>query len=703
MAFSVFLLLASAALAVILAVAMLVRSPRTLVNVVFVSGLLLLAGEAACSGLALAASTAERLTFWTTAQLLFLACLPGTWLLFSLIYSRGDSARSLRRWSPALLGVFAAPVLLWAACRPGLIRAVEAVGTSGAFFVSLGWAGLVLHGFLLFCSVLVLMNLEQTFVASVGTMRWRLKFMVLGLALLFGVRLYSSSQILLYRAGPSPLPVVEGLALMLACVLMAVALSRARLFEVEIYPSQTVLHGSLTAILAGVYLLTVGLLAKASVLFGDEASVPLRALFILVAVVGVGLLLLSDRIRQRLRLLVSRHFQRPLYDYRKVWSALTHRTTSVLDVTDFCRTVARLLSDTFGTLSVTVWLVDDQQHGLAFAASTLLAEAEARTLLEGCGPPGPWLRAIQSHPRPVDLDDDQEAWLADLRKWNPDFFHKGGNRVCLPLVAGGEVLGLIMLADRVSGLHFSLADLDLLQCIGDQVAAGLHNLRLSKQILRAKEMEAFQTVSTFFVHDLKNLAYTLSLMLQNMQEHFGDPSFREDAFKGLGRSVAHLNDLISRFSLLRQGLEIQPVETDLAKVVTAALNGVGDLPGVSLARQLVPLPQLKLDPGQFQKVVTNLVLNAKDAVGPGGHIQVQTGRRDGWAWVAVTDDGAGMSPDFIERSLFRPFKTTKKNGLGIGMFHSKLIVEAHHGKMEVESQPGHGTTFRVLLPLDKAA
>lgn len=69
--------------------------------------------------------------------------------------------------------------------------------------------------------------------------------------------------------------------------------------------------------------------------------------------------------------------------------------------------------------------------------------------------------------------------------------------------------------------------------------------------------------------------------------------------------------------------------------------------------------------------------------------------------LTVSDNGCGMAPEFLSRSLFRPFQTTKKNGLGIGLFQSKMIVEAHKGKVQVESQPGKGTTFRIILPLPK--
>ena len=100
-------------------------------------------------------------------------------------------------------------------------------------------------------------------------------------------------------------------------------------------------------------------------------------------------------------------------------------------------------------------------------------------------------------------------------------------------------------------------------------------------------------------------------------------------------------------------------------------------------------------------MVTNLVLNAREAVSPAGEVRIETSQNNGWAILAVSDNGCGMAPEFLGRSLFRPFQTTKKNGLGIGLFQSKMIVEAHKGRIQVESQPGKGTTFRMILPLPK--
>ena len=257
----------------------------------------------------------------------------------------------------------------------------------------------------------------------------------------------------------------------------------------------------------------------------------------------------------------------------------------------------------------------------------------------------------------------------------------------------------MILGDRVSAATFTWQDFDLLKCIGDHIAAGLLNTRLSQKLLQAKELEAFQTMSAFFVHDLKNTATTLNLMLQNLPVHFDDPAFRADALRGVAKTVAHINRLIGRLGSIRHELQIKPVESDLNELVAKALAGWEEVAGINLKKELPPLPKIYFDQEQMLKVATNLIFNAREAVSTTGQVQIQTSQRNGWAVLAISDNGCGMSPEFLHRSLFRPFQTTKKNGLGIGMFQSKMIVEAHKGRIEVESETGKGTTFRIFLPL----
>jgi putative PEP-CTERM system histidine kinase len=241
----------------------------------------------------------------------------------------------------------------------------------------------------------------------------------------------------------------------------------------------------------------------------------------------------------------------------------------------------------------------------------------------------------------------------------------------------------------------------VLKCICDQIAAGLLNLRLAQKLLQAKELEAFQTMSAFFVHDMKNTANTLNLMLQNLPVHFDNPEFRADALRGISKTVERVNFLISRLGSIRSELQIKPVEADLNTVIAKALDGWEDVAGINLKKDFSTLPKFPFDPEQILKVATNLIFNAREAVAQNGQVQISTAQKNGFVVFTVSDNGCGMSREFMERQLFRAFQTTKKNGLGIGMFQSKMIVEAHKGRMEVESEAGKGTTFRVMLPLKK--
>jgi putative PEP-CTERM system histidine kinase len=262
------------------------------------------------------------------------------------------------------------------------------------------------------------------------------------------------------------------------------------------------------------------------------------------------------------------------------------------------------------------------------------------------------------------------------------------------------VLGAVILMDRVNGVPYSVEELDLLGCIGDQVAAGLLQFHLSEELLQGRELEAFQTMSTFFVHDLKNAASGLSLMLKNFPVHFDDPEFRKDALRGIGSTVDRINQIILRLGTFRQQQGLRSVQTDLNQLVTGALASLPLPGGIELIQDLQPVPSFLGDPEQLESVVTNLLLNAVEAMPPdGGRITVRTTRHEDRAALSVGDTGCGMTAAFVRESLFRPFRSTKKKGLGIGMFQCRMIVNAHRGSMQVESEPGQGTIFRILLPL----
>jgi putative PEP-CTERM system histidine kinase len=683
-----------------LAVAAASRKQRSLATWCFSGGMLIFALESLFGAIANDALLPGKSAFWETLSLVTKSFLPGAWLTFSLTYSRANYRDFLVRSRWLVIGAFLIPLLSLAAFYSPFFYVVAYTSPFQGWGLRLNEPAKILNILLLVSTVLILTNIERTFRAAVGTMRWRIKFVVLGLGVVFGAHIYTRSQALLFSDYSPSQFVVETIGLLIGCSLITVAYVRSGFSEIDVYPSRAVLQTSATVLLTGAYLFVVGVLAQIVARFGGAASFPIAAFVVLLGAAILAVLLLSDRARQSLQLFVSRHFKRPQHDFRQIWARFTKSLSVALDETALATIASRLISETFGALSVSTWLFDEQGERLIRVSSTSDAEqAPSDDSTSSIAARELNSAELIKLSRPFNLGRAKEKWARDLMEKSNGQFRTGGSPICVPLVGGEHCLGAIVLADRVRGLGYSAEEMDLLKCIGEQVAASLLKLRLTEEIMERRELEAFQTMSAFLIHDLKNAASTLGLMLENLPTHFSNPAFQEDAFRGIGSAAGRINDLINRMNALRHELRLKPVELDLNLVVAEALATLNGTLENKLVTKFDQIPKILADGQQLQSVCTNLLLNACDAVSTNGRIIVETTRQGEWVALSVSDNGCGMTEQFIKNSLFRPFRSTKKKGLGIGMFQSKTIVEAHQGKIHVESELGVGTTFRVMLPL----
>jgi len=562
--------------------------------------------------------------------------------------------------------------------------------------VVFGQSGIAVQYTTLVAAVLILINLERTYRASVGTMRWRIKFMIISLAVLMLVRVYTSSQIILFNSSHPSLNLLNSTGLLIACGLMLRTLLRSGHFEIEVYPSQTVLQNSLTIFVVGAYLVAIGLFAKLATLLGGDAAFPLKALGILIALVLLGLLLQSDRFRLRIRQFISRHFERPLYDYQTVWKRFTEETASHTNPSSLCGSLSKLISEVFDALSVSIWTVDEKQYKLSLAASTSLLDPVGKEI--SLPPDAELSQNLLNNEKLIDLDTHKAAWAESLKNANPKRFPHGGNRICVPMTARDSLLGIIVLGDRVGGERFAEQEYDILLSVGNHAASSLLNLQLSQKLLETREMQAFQTMAAFFVHDLKNAASTLNIMVKNLPLHWDNPDFRSDALRGITTTGERINQLIGRLSSVQDELEVDTRAEEIDQIAKSATDDWQAPEGTNFIGEIESNAQAKVDADQLRKVLVNLLINASESMDTKGTITLRTESSESEVLISVSDEGCGMSEEFIKKSLFRPFTTTKKRGLGIGMFQSKMIIEAQEGRIEVESEVGTGSTFKVVLP-----
>jgi putative PEP-CTERM system histidine kinase len=683
---------AGIALSIVTAVLALWRDFRSPAYLAFAFGMTALAAETVLSLLAGGAVWPDDAIGWAKWRLAAGALIPGSWLLFSLSYSRQNYKQFVKGWKWIILASFAVPVLLVSVAGGHLFIGSKYIFTKHIWLLALGPSGYAFHVFLLLFSVLILVNLEKTLRTSYGAIRWQIKFSILGIGLIFAARIYTAAQTLLYSIVDTRLFAINSSVLVVANILLIVSALRNRLREATIYVSQDFLYNSLTLLASGFYLLMLGITVKLAIYLGLSEMLFQSAFIVLLALLGAAALLLSEHVRYKLRRFIHRHFRRPFYDYRKIWTDFTHKTGSLTDTRLLCSAVAKTVSETFLASAVSIWLVDEDLRRPVLTGSTALSAGQAGS--ESAGNEAAVLvERMRGQHEPADLESP--GW--ELFSEPLGSFLEGAKiRYCVPLAAGGEFIGVLTMNNR-TGPPFSIEDFDLLKTFADQAAALILNQKLFESLGRAREMQAFQSLSAFFMHDLKNIASTLSLTLQNFPVHYDNPEFRTDALKMISNSREKIGKMCGQLSVLNQKFEIRKSECDLNEIVAATLSNL-NLNGV-LVTNLNPLPKTLLDPEQMQTVILNLVLNADESLARNGETRIETCRDKDKLVLSIIDNGSGMSSEFIKKDLFRPFRTTKNGGSGIGLYQSRKIVEAHGGTIEVQSLEGSGSTFRVILPV----
>jgi len=630
------------------------------------------------------------LHFRLAISFLILACPCG--LLFAWSVDRPNYRQALTGKRRLVLGILL-PVPFLLAALSLLRPALDTMMLPGGF-VALGPGGYLSSLYLLVVSVMALASLEQTVRVVDESVRWEIKFLILGMAGFYATVIFVASKVLLYSFQYALLPqdalYIFTFIFPLSCLLVLVSWRRSS-GRLVIQVSQSFIYSSITLLAVGIYLIASSLIARWVSQWGTP-GIQIEAIVFLLSIIALAAILLTTQFRHRMRLWIRRNIFAGRYDYRHYWMEAVEKVRWEDDPKQTASALSQIVQKALGSIDVSVWLRQWNPNRLVLLCRSGNVgdhnSAEARDIIE---------KLVDVSEPVVEADLQKSPDSAELR----DFMARTRAAILVPLVSSNRIVGILTVGSDRSGHHFDRESLEFLGVLGNHAASEFHKYELLATLVEAKEMQAFNSFSTFLLHDLKNFASTLSLIARNAERHHGNPDFQRDAFHSVLDTAEKMKRLCNTLRSFSTSLAANRKLEDLNKIVRAAAGELETTLARSLQLDLEEIPSVNLDVEEFRRVIQNLLLNAHQATAADGKIVLRTRYENGAVAFSVEDNGKGMPAEFLEKDLFQPFRTMKSDGLGVGLFQCKKIIEAHGGTISVESVEGKGTTVCVRLPEGK--
>jgi putative PEP-CTERM system histidine kinase len=515
--------------------------------------------------------------------------------------------------------------------------------------------------------------------------RWHIWPLCLAVGGLFAYELFLFSDAFITRGQVDPgLALGRGVAATFMAPLLALAMARNREWRVDIHVSRQVVLHTATLLASGCFLLAVAVVGMLLRGFGGDWGLVLQLAMLFGSIVVLAVVLSSGNVRRRLKFLISRNFFTHRYDYRVEWlkfielvsepkqgEELSVRIIRALaEFVDSPAGVLWSLSRGLGYFPAAAWRLPTPRHGTLPADDPFVAGFRD----------GSWIQERTA-------DDADQAW---------SFAHERA-RLAVPLSHRREVVGFVLL-DRPS--HAGSLDweaFDLLRAAGRQAASYLAEEHSTKELRDTELLTEYSRRFAFVVHDIKNLASQLNLIVSNARRYIDDPEFQRDMLQTVEDAVVRMNNLLSQLRADAAPRAPRPV-SPAAIVEAVAAVFAGNRVAVETRYEAGDCA-IAMDPERLRSALTHLVQNAIEASSASDRVVISLRRLGSQLLIDVIDRGPGMDHAFIRDELFLPFRSTKSGGYGIGAFQTRELIRMAGGDLEVISRRGLGTTMRISVPL----
>lgn len=550
-------------------------------------------------------------------------------------------------------------------------------------------------------SVFGLILTEQLYRNTPLNQRWNLKFLCLSVGALFVFDLILYSKSLLFKQLDISLWQSRGAINALVTPFLAIALTRLDTIDLSnttTTPRKTVFY---TSILfgSGIYLILMSATGYYLRHVNEQWGETVQTVFIFLAVLLLFISFTSGKIRALAKVYFGKHFFHYSYDYREEWLKISKALAKLESLDELKNFIINTLTKLVESSGGGLWLKDERGH--FFLAANLNLRLTSQQL--------------EYFKQTKHLTDylTQKQWVIDFYELDhsPEVYDDidlsslcyEGSEIWLivPLFHLNHLESFVVLTQPRVPRKLNWEDHDLLKTVGMQLANALALNKASESLASNRQFETYHRLSAYLVHDLKNIAAQMALIVKNSDKHKHNPDFIDDAVDTLKHSVNKMQHIIEQ---LKQG---KPTTSSSSQVdLVDVIKRINNLHNGSPTLQIETTHStclINIDQAKLINVVTNLVQNAQDATQkPDGSVKLVLTATADYAVIQIIDNGIGMTPTFIAERLFKPFDTTKGNaGMGIGAYEARDFVLKNSGHIDVESQPDKGTKITLQFPLIK--
>lgn len=524
--------------------------------------------------------------------------------------------------------------------------------------------------------------------------RWRYKYLVVCLILVCAMLGWTSAYRLGYLRLPRDHFLLLAVVLMVAWGLMVYALARHRLLNRKIFISRKVVYATITPIAFSGFFIFVGLMSLLSRLFGWPVPFVLQWLVVTLGLLAIVLLALSGSVRRNVKYFISTHFYVNKYEYRDEWIAFSDLLRDKLTEKSIVKALYQITHDSLYTPTILIWL-GDSRNGFLLMDMGSGQSQEPDAMIPG---DDALVRYLQTKPYLYSEEGDSDPARRSVLKEKEAFLKAHGIVLMVPLILGNQCVGLIGLGAETTGGRYGHDDFDLLAALCSHAASALLAVRNAEALAREREQSAWNHLSAFVLHDVKNAATMLDLVRKNAPQHMDNPEFQKDMLESIDDALKRMGKVQTRLSVLKGEMRPNICAVELNELITACCDRVAKkLPDVDVVITCPLELSFHTDPDFINQILENLLINAREAVGGRTAVRI-TIAGDGMVRIDLQDSGPGIPADLLPRGLFEPFKTTKPNGSGIGLWQVRQLVERLGGVIHGRNGVEGGAWFTILFP-----